>query len=56
MSSGVAYEYDFKVILAGEAILGTTKEEGSLMLRGLQKRFGIVPLLNDEIKQLIQEL
>jgi nicotinamidase-related amidase len=48
-----AYEYDFKVILAGDAILGTTREQGDLMLRSLEKRFGMIPADNQEIKSLI---
>ena len=44
-----AYEHDFKVVLAGEAILGTKKRHGELMLKSLERRFGIVPLTNQEI-------
>lgn len=44
-----AYEYDFKVILAGEAILGTQIEYGKLMLDSLERRFEIIPKNNDEI-------
>jgi len=44
-----AYEHDFKVILAGEAILGTTARYGELMLDSLERRFGIIPINNDKI-------
>ena len=44
-----AYEYDFKVILAGEAILGTKIRYGELMLDSLKRRFGIMPICNSEI-------
>jgi nicotinamidase-related amidase len=46
-----AYEYDFKVILAGEAILGTKIEYGNLMLNSLERRFGIIPVDNENIIQ-----
>lgn len=48
-----AYEYDFKVLLAGEAILGTNRTQGNLMLNALEKRFGIKPISNMEIKRLL---
>lgn len=48
-----AYEYDFRVILAGEAILGTNSREGNLMLSSLEKRFGIIPIRNREIENLL---
>lgn len=51
-----AYEYDFKVILAKDAILGTNIEQGNLMLSSLKKRFEIVPISNDEIKQQLNEI
>ena len=44
-----AYEYVFKVILAGEAILGTKIRYGVLMLDSLMRRFGIMPICNSEI-------
>ena len=44
-----AYELDFKVTLAGEAILGTTIEHGKLMLESLERRFGITTSTNQEI-------
>jgi len=46
-----AYEYDFKVLLAKDAILGTTIEQGKLMLASLEKRFGIIPVSNTFIKK-----
>ncbi|MCI4669943.1 MAG: cysteine hydrolase [Bacteroidia bacterium] len=49
-----AYELDFKVLLAKEAILGTTPAQGQLMLDSLKKRFGILPLSHQDINQLIQ--
>lgn len=45
-----AYEYDFEVLLAGEAILGTNQVEGQLMLDYLEKRYGILPMDNSAIK------
>jgi nicotinamidase-related amidase len=45
-----AWERDFKVILAEEAILGTSIEEGELMLESLRKRFGIEPVSNAGIR------
>ncbi len=44
-----AYEHDFKVILAGEAILGTKMEYQKLMLESLKRRFEIIPISNQEI-------
>ncbi len=41
-----AYEYDYEVILAGEAILGTNVEEGDQMLEYLDKRYDIQPISN----------
>lgn len=46
-----AYEHDFKVILAGEAILGTQIKYGELMLDSLKRRFEITPLSNKEIME-----
>lgn len=44
-----AYELDFRVTLAGEAILGTTARHGELMLESLQRRFGIIPVNHSAI-------
>ena len=44
-----AYELDFKVTLAGEAILGTQLKHGVLMLDSLKRRFGISPIINEDI-------
>jgi len=46
-----AWERDFKVILAGEAILGTNPEEGDLMLEYLRRRFEMEPASNAEIAE-----
>lgn len=46
-----AYEHDFKVMLAGEAILGTKTAYHQLMLESLERRFGIVPVSNEAIIQ-----
>ena len=48
-----AYERDFKVILAGEAILGTDPKEGSLMLDYLRNRFAIEPVSNAAIMETV---
>jgi len=48
-----AYERDFKVILAGDAILGTSQEEGRLMLDYLRNRFAIEPIANARIMETI---
>jgi nicotinamidase-related amidase len=45
-----AWERDFRVILAGEAILGTNLEEGDWMLNYLRRTFDIEPFLNTEIE------
>ena len=50
-----AYEHDFKVFLAGEAILGTQIKYGKLMLDSLERRFGIVPISNKEIIESIDD-
>ncbi len=50
-----AYEYDFEVVLAGEAILGTNSVEGQLMLDYLEKRYGILPIKNLSIKQKVEQ-
>jgi len=44
-----AWERDFRVFLAGEAILGTDPEAGELMLNYLRKRFEFEPISNAEI-------
>ncbi len=41
-----AYERDFKIMLAGDSILGTNHIEGNLMLDYLLNRFGIEPVSN----------
>ncbi|HUW83804.1 MAG TPA: cysteine hydrolase [Phycisphaerae bacterium] len=48
-----AYERDFKIILAGDAILGTSQEEGKLMLDYLRNRFAIEPIANARIMETI---
>lgn len=49
-----AYEYDFKIILGGEAILGTNTLQGNLMLDSLKRRFGIIPITNNEIMEILK--
>ena len=48
-----AYERDFKVMLAGDAILGTNREEGGLMLDYLRNRFAVEPLPNATIMETV---
>lgn len=48
-----AWERDFRVILAADAILATELEDGQLMTAYLRKAFGIVPLGNAEIKTIV---
>jgi len=48
-----AYERDFRIILAGDAILGTSQEEGKLMLEYLRNRFAIEPVSNARIMETI---
>lgn len=48
-----AWERDFKVILAGDAILGTNLEDGELMLDYLRKAFQITPVSNAGVKRLV---
>ena len=48
-----AWERDFEVILAGDAILGTNLADGQLMLDYLKKAFAIEAVSNDEVKQLV---
>lgn len=49
-----AYERDFKVILAGEAILGTKKIHEDQMLKALERKFGISPISNSAIQSLLE--
>ena len=46
-----AWERDFHVLLAGDAVLGTNLADGSLMLDYLGKMFEIEPISNAEIKE-----
>jgi nicotinamidase-related amidase len=46
-----AYERDFDVLLAGEAILGTQASRGELMLVYLRDQFAIEPLPQEEIME-----
>lgn len=48
-----AYERDFKIILAGDAILGTSQEEGRLMLDYLRDRFGVEAVSHAKIVETI---
>ncbi len=48
-----AWERDFTVILAGEAVLGTNLADGDAMLVYLGKAFDIKPVSNAEIKTLV---
>lgn len=48
-----AWERDFKVILAGEAILGTNLADGEQMLDYLRNAFGIEVFSNADIKQFV---
>lgn len=50
-----AWERDFSVMLAGEAILGTNFSEGDLMLDYLRRAFDIEPLSNTEIKDAVSK-
>lgn len=47
-----AWERDFKVLLAGEAVLGTNLADSDLMLAYLRSAFGIEPVCNTDIKKL----
>ena len=51
-----AYERDFKIMLAGDAILGTNPSEHALMLDYLWTRFGVKPVSNREILKTIDEI
>ena len=46
-----AWERDFRVMLAGEAIIGTNVADGEVMWNYLSNTFGIEPLSNAEIKE-----
>ena len=46
-----AYERDFRILLAGDAILGTNQEQGRLMLEYLRDRFAIEPMTNASIME-----
>jgi nicotinamidase-related amidase len=48
-----AYERDFKIMLAEDAILGTNQKEGSLMLDYLRNRFAIEPVPNARIMETV---
>ncbi len=48
-----AWERDFKVILAGDAILGTNPADGQLMLDYLLKAFQIEPISTMTIKKML---
>lgn len=48
-----AYERDFKVVIAAEAILGTNLVQGNLMLDYLRNRFEVVPTPSTEIMDAI---
>lgn len=50
-----AWERDFRVILAGDAILGTNPVNGQLMLDYLKKAFAIEPVSNAEVKRLVED-
>jgi nicotinamidase-related amidase len=48
-----AWERDFKVMLAGEAVLGANLADGELMLAYLHKAFEIQPLSNVQIRTML---
>jgi nicotinamidase-related amidase len=48
-----AWERDFRVMLAGEAIVGTNLAEGELMLDYLRSSFDIEPFSNTEIEDAV---
>lgn len=48
-----AWERDFKVILAGDAILGSSPVDGQGMLDYLRKAFAIEPASNTEVKRIV---
>jgi len=45
-----AWQRDFRVILAGEAAIGTNTADGESMWKYLSGAFGLVPLSNSEVK------
>jgi len=47
-----AYERDFDVLLAGEAILGIDQERADLMLKYLRTEFGFEPISNERIMEM----
>lgn len=49
-----AWERDFAVLLAGEAVLGTNVNDGNLMLDYLRKAFHIEPVSNAEVKMAVR--
>jgi nicotinamidase-related amidase len=50
-----AWERDFRVMLAGEAILGTNSAEGDLMLDYLRRAFDIEVFSNAEIEECLSK-
>ena len=46
-----AWERDFRVVLAGEAVIGTNVADGDLMWNYLSIAFGIEPLANAQIQE-----
>jgi nicotinamidase-related amidase len=48
-----AWERDYSVILAGDAILGTNLADGELMLHYLRKAFQIEPVSNADVKTMV---
>jgi nicotinamidase-related amidase len=50
-----SYERDFRIMLAGDAILGTNSEAGGAMLDYLQSHFGIEPVANTAIMTAVSE-
>jgi nicotinamidase-related amidase len=50
-----AWERDFRVVLAGDAVLGTDPVNGQLMLDYLTKAFAIEPVSNAEVKRIVED-
>ncbi len=50
-----AYERDFTVVLAGDAILGTNPSAGSRMLDYLSDHFDLVPVPNAQVVRMLSE-
>ena len=50
-----AWERDFRVILAGDAILGINPLNGQLMLDYLKRVFAIEPVSNAEVKRRVED-